>query len=170
MLIPKNILVPLDFSESSDELLEHAMDIANQLKAKLYVLHVVETKLIQCIDDYCLNQELVKQLAADRAAQITDDYPISGLMIKKMEEDMVQSAGAKLQSFINGMPESKNLEIIIKVRSGVAHSEIINEQQEQGIDLIIMSSKGKAGLQEYLGSTAEKVVRGATCSVMVVKF
>jgi universal stress protein A len=169
MLIPKKILVPLDFSESSDKLLEYAVDMARQFKAKLEVLHVVETKLVQCIDDYCLNQELVKQLAANRAAQITDDYPISAMMVDRMEKDMVQSAMAKLQAMIDRIPEGKTLETTVKVRNGVASSEIIAEQQAQGVDLVVMSSRGKAGMQEYLGSTAEKVVRGATCSVTVVK-
>ncbi|MGP8050292.1 MAG: universal stress protein [Desulfobaccales bacterium] len=169
MLIPKNILVPLDFSESSDRLLEQAFAIASQFKARVYVLHVVETKLIQCIDDYCLNQELVKQLAANRASQISDDYSVTPLLVRRMEEEMFQSSRARLQELINRNPQSQNLETVIKVRSGVAYSEIIAEQREQSIDLIIMSSLGKGGLQEYLGSTAEKVVRGATCSVMVIK-
>jgi nucleotide-binding universal stress UspA family protein len=169
MLIPKKILVPLDFSESSDKLLEYAVDMARQFKAKLEVLHVVETKLIQCIDDYCLNQELVKQLAANRAAQITDDYPVSAMMVDRMEKDMVQSAMTRLQAMIDRIPADKPLETTIKARSGVAFREILDEQRAQGVDLIVMSSRGKAGMQEYLGSTAEKVVRGATCSVMVVK-
>ncbi len=169
MLIPRKILVPLDFSESSAELLEDALDLASQFKAKVYLLHVIETKLIQCIDDYCLNQELVQQLAGDRAAQITDDYPISGLLVQKMEEDMARSAREKLQAMLEAIPANRNLETVIKVRTGAPAAEITREQQEQGIDLIIMASRGRAGLQEYLGSTAEKVVRGATGSVMVVK-
>lgn len=170
MLIPKNILVPVDFSEFSEKVLKHAIDIANQFKARVYILHVAETKLIQCIDDYCLHQELIKQMAGDKVVQLSADYALSDKMVKGIEDGMIQSATRKVQDMINNIPESKDIEIIIDVKSGPPHNEIIREQKERNIDLIIMSSSGKAGLQKYfLGSTAEKVVRAASCSVMVVK-
>lgn len=42
MFAPKNILVPTDFSGSSDKALKKAVDIALQHRSKIYVLHVVD--------------------------------------------------------------------------------------------------------------------------------
>jgi nucleotide-binding universal stress UspA family protein len=48
--------------------------------------------------------------------------------------------------------------------------EISNYQQEKKIDLIVISSHGKTGLLSHLiGSVAEKVLRSAKCSVLLVR-
>jgi nucleotide-binding universal stress UspA family protein len=48
--------------------------------------------------------------------------------------------------------------------------EIINYAAEASIDLIVMGTHGRTGLERLLmGSVAEKVLRGAPCSVLVVK-
>jgi nucleotide-binding universal stress UspA family protein len=56
------------------------------------------------------------------------------------------------------------------IRLGTAHTEIVRIARELGIDLIILSTKGRTGLAHvFLGSTAEKVVRHASCPVLVVR-
>jgi nucleotide-binding universal stress UspA family protein len=48
--------------------------------------------------------------------------------------------------------------------------EIVGYSRDSGIDLIVMGTHGRTGLERMLmGSVAEKVLRGATCSVLVVK-
>lgn len=48
--------------------------------------------------------------------------------------------------------------------------EIVGYSREIGIDLIVMGTHGRTGLERMLmGSVAEKVLRGASCSVLVVK-
>jgi nucleotide-binding universal stress UspA family protein len=61
MFAPKNILVPTDFSSSSDKALKRAVDIALQHKSKIYVLHVID-EIMQCAVDYCLDISVVKQV------------------------------------------------------------------------------------------------------------
>jgi len=47
---------------------------------------------------------------------------------------------------------------------------IVRVAQERGVDLIVMSTHGRTGLQHVLmGSVAEKVVRLAPCPVLTVK-
>jgi nucleotide-binding universal stress UspA family protein len=49
-------------------------------------------------------------------------------------------------------------------------SEIVDYAREAGIDLIVMGTHGRTGLERLLmGSVAEKVMREAQCSVLVVK-
>jgi nucleotide-binding universal stress UspA family protein len=58
----------------------------------------------------------------------------------------------------------------ITVREGKPYTEILNEEKESGADLIVISTRGISGLQGVLyGSVTEKVVRHATCSVLVVR-
>jgi nucleotide-binding universal stress UspA family protein len=49
-------------------------------------------------------------------------------------------------------------------------AEIVRYSQDAGVDLIVMGTHGRTGLQRLLmGSVAEKVLRDAPCSVLVVK-
>lgn len=58
----------------------------------------------------------------------------------------------------------------IKMRKGIAESEIINAAKELPSDLIILSTHGRTGLQRLLlGSTVEKVVRRAGCPIFIVR-
>ena len=63
----------------------------------------------------------------------------------------------------------------IKVESMVPEGEraeevILEKAREKGIDLIVMGTHGRTGLQRVLvGSIAERVIGGATCSVLAVK-
>jgi nucleotide-binding universal stress UspA family protein len=51
-----------------------------------------------------------------------------------------------------------------------AAGEIVRAAEEENVDLIVMGSHGRSGLQRFLlGGTAVKVVANAPCSVMVVK-
>jgi len=53
---------------------------------------------------------------------------------------------------------------------GEAASEIVRVAKERKVDLIVISSHGRTGLGRIIfGSTAESVVRHATCPVLVVK-
>ena len=58
----------------------------------------------------------------------------------------------------------------IVVRECKPYTEILNEEKESGTDLIVISTRGISGLQGvFYGSVTEKVVRHATCSVLVVR-
>lgn len=66
--------------------------------------------------------------------------------------------------------DRENIPVIQKVTSGVAYEEILREQDEKGIDLIVISSLGRTGIAKYLmGSVARNVLKGATCSVLLTK-
>lgn len=170
MLRPRNILVPVDFSESSDQALRQAIEFGKEFKSKIYLLHVVEHRLIQCIDDYCLSDELIKQMGASKPAQYTDDYPITQNMAKQVEQQMVEGAHASMQRLIGKVPEVNQIEFVAEVRTGVPHQEILRFQKEQNIDFIVMASHGKGGLTElHLGSTTEKVMRLSPCPITIVK-
>ena len=64
---------------------------------------------------------------------------------------------------------STDIEMDVEVRIGHPYKTILEVAEEKSVDLIIVASH-QPGFKEYfLGSTAAKVVRHATCSVMVVR-
>ena len=148
MLMPTKILVPTDFSEYSDKALIQALDIAQEYKAQVYVLHVLHEKIRHSLDDY----ELTPQ------------------SIKSMETKMVNGARKKLQKQIDKIPQSKEVEVFSEVVIGIPSEEILKMQTEKGIDLIIISSLGSTGLGKYfIGGVARNVLKGSTCPVLLTK-
>ena len=147
MFAPKKILVPTDFSKFSDDALKQAYDIAKQYKAKIYLLHVIEV-VQTCAVYYCLDDQTIKAL---------DNKSIT------FSEDMMQKQ-------IKKVVKSKDVQVVSDVKQGIPYEEILKEQQLKNMDLIVIASHGSTGLLSHLiGGVAEKVARGAQCSVMLVR-
>jgi nucleotide-binding universal stress UspA family protein len=67
-------------------------------------------------------------------------------------------------------PVNANIAVQHVLLEGDPGEEIINYATEASLDLIVMGTHGRTGLERLLmGSVAEKVLRGAPCSVLVVK-
>jgi nucleotide-binding universal stress UspA family protein len=147
MLVPTRILVPTDFSEFSDRALGQALDIAKQYGAKVHVLHVLVDELYHFED----------------LGNITDVW-------QRMEDNRLAIARQNLQNQLDRFPESKEVEVVIGVRRGLPHEEILKEGKEQGIDLIVIASLGRTGIAKYfIGSVARNVLKGSKCPVLLTK-
>jgi nucleotide-binding universal stress UspA family protein len=148
MFSPKRILVPTDFSEFSGQAFRQAIDLAKQLNAKIYLLHVINEGAQQCVADYCL----------------------SAVIMKRIENESIVSTDENLKKEVRMYCGSGDVEIIPILKKGFPEEEIIKEQGEKKIDLIVMASHGKKGFMKHLiGSVAERVMQGATCPVLLVK-
>lgn len=151
MFKPERILVPTDFSEHDDQgsilAVKQAIGIATQHKSKLILLHV-------------LTEDIYK-----KPLFFLDDDKI-----EELREKMTAHAQEALEKLVTQHADGLDLNIEIKIRHGVAYDEILKEEKESSIDLIAISSRGQSLLHEFFyGSTTEKVVRRATCSVLVVR-
>ena len=136
----KKILVPVDFSENSKKILDSASDIAGKFGAALSVVFVV-----QSFDDY-------------------SGFFVPHMPVAKFEEEMVQGAEQKMDSFMGGY---ENVEA--KVLIGDVGEEVVRYAEEIGIDMIIMGTHGYKGLEKVMfGSVAEKVVKTAPCPVLTI--
>jgi len=152
MLKPTKILVPTDFSEHSDKALKQALDIALEYNARVYVLHVVE-------------EQLQTTLTADHSELIVNLDEIAAL-----EKALLTHAREKLHRQVEKFGEYKNARVIQKVAGGTAYQEILREQENLGIDLVVIASLGKSGIGRFLiGSVANNVLRGAKCPVLLTK-
>lgn len=147
MFSPKKILVPTDFSEFSDNALQHAVDIARQFKSRIYLLHVVGIVRI-CSADYCLDNEMVNYIEKN-------SFEYSKEMMKKQ---------------IKKTSKTEDIKFFTDVRKGVPYEEILEEQKAKKADLIVIASHGRTGLLgHFIGSVAEKVSRSAKCPVLLVR-
>ena len=136
----KKVLVPVDFSENSKKILKAAGYFSGKCQAELHVVFVV-----QSFDDY-------------------SGFFVPHMPVAKFEEEMVQAAEQKMESFLVGQ---KNIEA--KVLVGDVAEEIIRHTEESGMDLIVMGTHGYKGLEKVMfGSVAEKVVRSSPCPVLTI--
>ena len=149
MFAPKKILVPTDFSVYADNALKQAIDIAKQNKAKLFLFHAIDDGFQQCAVDYCLNEGDVQKILKESI---------------KNAKDKLQQEAKKVTDNCSG------IEIVYDTKRGIPYEEILKEQEEKGIDLIVIASHGKTGvLKNLLGGVVDKVIKRAKCQVLLVR-
>jgi len=139
------ILCPVDFSNVSMEALRISADLAGNFGASLMVVHVLEPILAPT------------------------DFSFGPLSMTDVEDKLAERAQEGLDQAVSklGLPKEK---IEIRVERGIGSQEIIRIAGECKADLIVMGTHGYTGLTHaLLGSTAERVVRRASCPVLTVK-
>lgn len=141
----KKIVVPTDFSETADNALQFAIDLAKELAAKVQVVHVHSPAL-----------------SGPPAPKLVDE---GGLEYK-------QSLLNALKSPHLGQEEiTEDQEYIVETTlvKGFAAEEIQKISQKPDTDLLIMGTTGQGGLMEKLfGSISLEVARKAACPVILV--
>jgi nucleotide-binding universal stress UspA family protein len=148
MFAPKKILVPTDFSVYADNALKQAIDIAKQNKSKIYLFHVIDDGFQQCAVDYCINEGDVQRIL----------------------KESIKNAQDKLHQEVKKITDSSKIEIVYDTKRGIPYEEILKEQEEKGIDLIVIASHGKTGiLKNLLGGVVDKVIKRAKCQVLLVR-
>ena len=138
------ILVPLDQSALAEVALPEAVQLARALHAEIVLLHVVPL-----IDDVI--QSGTMRIAADEIWSSRCDEALKYL-------NQVRSGR------LAGIPT----EVI--VRPGEAADVILDVANTEHIDRIVMATHGRTGLTRWvLGSVAEKVLRAADRTVVLVR-
>ena len=140
------ILYPTDFSEASLEALKYAVSFARNCQAKLILMHVVNEKIFS-------EGLSLARVSAPEA----------------LEQEMAAEAGRQLNMLIPA-EERKGLDCEMVTLSGMPFLEIIRYAKDNGVDMIVIGTNGRSGMEHIIfGSTAEKVVRKAHCPVLSVK-
>ena len=138
----ERILVPVDFSECSLEALEYAAVVAQQAKASLMLLHVLEP----------VSYGLDFTLGHSRTGE-----PGRESWTKRLEEltTALMAAHVPVES---------------RLRGGLPADSILDSAQTLPCDLIVMGTHGRRGISHALsGSVAEAVLRKARCPVLTVR-
>jgi len=141
----EKILVPLDFSDYTDEIMNVAMLIAGKFGSAIHLFHAIPNM------DYFTPYESF--LSGDNLVNVQRDIE------REVEKDM--EAVAK---------NVKDIPVTRTIRTGVAFLEIIEYVRAENIGLVVMGTHGRGGLEHILiGSVAEKVVRKSPCPVLTVR-
>ena len=139
------ILVPVDFSNASKAVAEYAVLFAKQFKAKLHIIHVVET-----LDDY------------------TGIY-VPHISLDSVMNEIEQAAKKELNKYCNEYFEGI-VDYEFQLLQGDVSKQVLSILQEKKHDLVIIGTHGTSALDHlFFGSTAERVVKKAECPVMTVK-
>ena len=144
----KDIAFCTDFSNHADEAFTVAKDLAWHYGATLHIVHVM------------VNFSVSPPLH-------TTYMPIE--YDPKFVEEVTGAATEAIQSrYIANLKEKQPHQV--HLLSGYSSTEILRLAKEIPLDLIVMGSHGLTGLAHVLfGSTADRVVRKAPCSVLTVR-
>jgi nucleotide-binding universal stress UspA family protein len=134
------ILFPTDGSDGAATALDHALDLAAVHDAAIHVLFVVDTTYL---GGGAADATTVESLhtAGDRA---------------------VEEAAERVRE--------RGLDVTTETRRGEPYRTILDYADEAVVDVIVMGTHGRRGLDRYLlGSVTEKVVRAATVPVLTIR-
>ncbi|HUX93479.1 MAG TPA: universal stress protein [Ignavibacteriaceae bacterium] len=141
----EKILVPIDFSDYSKNSLKYAVNFAQQFRAELFLIYVVEPVIYP--PDFSMGQIAIPTVDLE--------------MDKRAVEELDKLAKKEIPS---------EVKVNTIVKTGKPFIEIIETASDEKIDLIIISTHGHTGMEHILfGSTAEKVVRKAPCPVLTLR-
>jgi len=141
----KKVLVPIDFSDYSRNSLRYSINFIRCFRAELILIYVVEPVIYP--PDFSMGQIAVP------AVDVEVD--------KRASEELKKLAKTEVP------PDMKARTII---KTGKPFVEIVETAAEEDIDLIIIASHGRSGMEHILfGSTADKVIRKAPCPVLTLR-
>ncbi|MBV0924094.1 universal stress protein [Halomicroarcula limicola] len=138
-----DILLPTDGSDGIAAAAEHAGNFAESFDATVHVLSVVDTRNRFESPTSGLSAEAWTEAEEDRATEAVEDT------VAELSDDIA---------------------VETVVREGVPRTEILEYVGDEAMDLIMMGTHGRTGIDHYLiGSVAEKVVRRSPVPVTTVR-
>ncbi|MCX5804612.1 MAG: universal stress protein [Proteobacteria bacterium] len=140
----KKIVCPVDFSEFTDGIIKYAVSLAKKYDAELHLFHVIPNlNYFTPYESFLTPENLV--------------------LIEKNIEKEVEKDFEKI---------IKGIDITVKkvIKTGVTFVEIIDYIKEENIDLVVMGTHGRSGIEHILiGSVAEKILRKSPCPVLTIR-
>ena len=146
----KRVLACVDFSENSAKAVQCALHLAQEDNAALDCLHIYQSAMAMALD----YGGMVPPLPA-----VGDEESINAWKVELSNflEPLLRSAG--------DVPVTQEVQERLNIREA-----IMEHAAATGADLVVLGTRGKSGLREMLiGTTAEKIVQHAQCSILAVK-
>ena len=140
----KRILVPVDFSDLSTEVIEKAAELAKPFGSEVYILHISVPSTF-----------------------LSEDASIQPLMNSPAIEEVIRE-DHDLKAMVNYL-----LEQGISAKSALVHGpvvdSILHEAEKFGADLIIAGTQSHSFLyRAFIGSVSEGILRHSSCPVMII--
>ena len=142
-----SIVVGTDGSETANEAVRQATDLAKAVGARIHLVSAFEP-----VGNQRLREERT-QVPDDMQWMVNEREDVEATLKEAAEE--VEGAGVKVETF---------------AREGDAADAILDVAEEQKADLIVVGNKGMTGAKRFLlGSVPNKVSHHAPCSVMIIR-
>jgi len=147
MMEIKKILFPCDLTESSSKMLPYVLSLSEKYNSMIYLFHV-----IQELDTW--------------GSDYIDDVP--HVVLDKFQQEASEGAEKAMDRVckerLQGCPNFQR-----KIVSGDPATEILKMIESEGIDLVVMGTHGRKGLEHTIfGSVAENVVKKSPVPVLTV--
>ena len=141
----EKILIAIDFSENSEFAFEYALTLAMQFQSELMIMHVI-----------------------NEPVDLRGFY-VPHISFEQLEKEIEEGAEKMMQKFCQSrMGAYSNYQTTIV--TGIPYEEIIKKAEDTGSSLIVLGTHGRTGLDHLIfGSTAERVVRSASCPVLTIR-
>ena len=140
----KRVLVPTDFSPTSEKAVRYAVDLAKAFGAEVVLLHVFDSRVVENI------------------------YHIHQLSPERAREEMQRSAEHEMGKLLSA-DWGAGVALTARYAEGVPPICVKEEAEAVSADLIVMGTHGRTGIAHLLyGSTAQGVAHGAPCPVLTI--
>jgi universal stress protein A len=139
----KHILLAIDYSPHSDYVAEKAKSLATYYRAKLSVIHVL-----------------------DNIPMPDTNYGTVISLTENTGYDLLEAEKNKLLIFGKRHAINETNQWLVW---GIPNQEICSCARQQNVDLIVIGSHGRHGLELLLGSTANSILHHADCDVLAVR-
>lgn len=145
----KKILVPVDFSANSKNALHVAAEIARVTGATLELLHVnVEAAFAMPLSEFASPTDFARDEVYDESAEY---------LLKQMQKEL------------HNNPAYKDIKTVTRIGDGFLYSCVRIAAESDGVDLVVMGTKGASGATEFfIGSNTEKVIRTSPCPILAI--
>jgi len=149
----EKVLCAVNITQSAEEVIRHGASIAKRYNATLYIMYVMEEKPLE---------SLASRLGQALSGETAREYQQLLATMEERDSFILKDMALKAEKMCDCQIET----IIIR---GKAHEEVLKAARERGMDLIVIGSHSAPPLEKVLlGSTAEKVLHGAPCPVLLV--
>ncbi|MFB6141052.1 MAG: universal stress protein [Halosimplex sp.] len=146
-----NILIPTDGSSLARRALEETLTVASLTDATIHVLFVVDDARIA---------EVASESGTDA---VTFDGDVDALF------ERYESLGGHALDDLQDAATDRGVAVTATIQKGLPRDEILAYVDESDIDLVVMGTHGRRGLERsVLGSTTESVLRRASVPVLAV--
>jgi nucleotide-binding universal stress UspA family protein len=139
----KKILVPTDGSDYSIRAAEYGIGIAKVHQAQITVVNVLDEVVIEKFSKMTERENVERDLKND---------------------------GQRYVNYISALAQKEGVEATFFIVKGRPFEQIVHLANDLNIDLIVMGTYGRRGVERILiGSVAERVIEYSRCPVLVIK-
>lgn len=143
----RHLAVPLDGSDDGERALEPAERLRKAFDARLTLLRVVPAPM-----------------------ELTSIYGMSGVRVERESHRQRRAEAEEYLEAVAGRAGGEPAPETVVLESAGAAEGVIEGARAAGADLIVLSSHGRSGLERtVIGSVADKVIRGTTLPVLVIR-